>query len=82
MAGAELAFSDAVRFWNEVGAPYEAALARMGLGDSYGAGGSEQRAALERQAARTILHGIEAAPSDTPPALVRAPDAGGNALPP
>ncbi len=78
LAGAELAFSEAVRFWNEVGAPYEAARARMALGDALGAGGSEQRAALEWQAARTILDGIEAAPLETPPALVQAPDAGGN----
>ncbi len=76
--GAELAFSDAVRFWNEVGAPYEAALARMGLGDAYGAAGSEQRATLERQAARTILDGIEAAPPKMPSAPAPAPDAGGN----
>ncbi|MGH9271996.1 MAG: transcriptional regulator, partial [Ilumatobacteraceae bacterium] len=40
-AGAELAFTDAVRLWNEVGAPYEAALARIGLADAYGARGSE-----------------------------------------
>jgi len=78
VAGAELAFSDAVRFWNEVGAPYEAALARMGLGNAYGAGGSEHRAALERQAARTILDSIEAAPPEPPPAPVHAPDAEGN----
>ena len=78
VAGAELAFADAVRFWNEVGAPYEAAIARMGLGDAYDAGGSEHQAALERQAARTILDGIEAAPPDPPPAPVQAPDAEGN----
>jgi len=78
VAEAELAFSDAVRFWNEVGAPYEAALARMGLGDAYGAGGSEHRAALERQAARTILDGIEAGAPEKEPAPVEAPDAGGN----
>ncbi|MGI8633091.1 MAG: hypothetical protein ACR2NA_11210 [Solirubrobacterales bacterium] len=79
VAEAELAFTDAVRFWNEVGAPYEAALARLGLGDAYGAGGSEQRAALERQAARTILHGIEAAPSQAPPAPAQTPAADSDA---
>ena len=66
-AGAEQSLSDAVRLWNEVGAPYEAALARLGLADAHHASGSEQRADLERHAARTILDAIEAAPS-VPPA--------------
>src|SRR5215213_10043209 len=59
-AGAERSFSEAVRLWNEVGAPYEAALARLGLAEAHQAGGSEHQAVLERQAARTILEGIEA----------------------
>ncbi len=62
-AGAEQSLSEAVRLWNEVGAPYEAALARLGLADAHAASGSEHRAVLERQAARTILDGIQAAPS-------------------
>ena len=62
-AGGERSFSEAVRLWNEVGAPYEAALARMGLADAHHASGSEHRAILERHAARMILEGIEAAPS-------------------
>ena len=65
-AGAEQSLSEAVRLWNEVGAPYEAALARMGLAEAHAASGSEHRAVLERQAARTILEGIEAAPSMPP----------------
>jgi tetratricopeptide (TPR) repeat protein len=65
-AGAEQSLSEAVRLWNEVGAPYEAALARMGLADAHAASGSEHRAVLERQAARRILEGIEAAPSGLP----------------
>ena len=69
-AGAELSFSDAVRLWNEVGAPYEAAHARMGLAEAHRASGSEHSAVLEHQAARTILEGIEAAPSVAPPAPV------------
>ena len=60
--GAERSLSEAVRLWNEVGAPYEAATARLGLADAHHAGGSHQRADLERQAARTILDEIEAAP--------------------
>lgn len=55
-------FAEAARLWNEVGAPYEAALARMGLAETLRAGGSERQADLERQAARTVLDGIDAAP--------------------
>ena len=66
-AGAEQSLSEAVRLWNEVGAPYEAAIARMALAEAHRASGSEHRAALERQAARTILDGIQAAPSVAPP---------------
>ena len=53
-------FSEAARLWNEVGAPYEAALARLGLAEALGAGGNERQADLERQAARAVLDGIEA----------------------
>jgi tetratricopeptide (TPR) repeat protein len=60
-------FSEAARLWNEVGAPYEAALARMGLAEALRAGGSERQADIERQAARTVLDGTEAA-TDAPPA--------------
>jgi tetratricopeptide (TPR) repeat protein len=69
-AGAEQSLSEAVRRWNEVGAPYEAAVARMALAEAHHANGSEHRAALERQAARTILEGIHAAPSLAPPGPV------------
>jgi tetratricopeptide (TPR) repeat protein len=74
-AGAEQSLSDAVRRWNEVGAPYEAAIARMDLAEAHRASGSEHRAALERQAARTILEGIQAAPPATPPEQVADHDA-------
>jgi hypothetical protein len=67
--------SDAVRLWNEVGAPYEAARARMSLAEAHAASGSEHRAALERKAARTILEGIEAGPSPAAPVQVEHPDA-------
>jgi tetratricopeptide (TPR) repeat protein len=62
-AGAEQSLSQAVRLWNEVGAPYEAARARLGLADAHQASGSHQRADLERHAARTILEAIQAAPT-------------------
>jgi tetratricopeptide (TPR) repeat protein len=64
--GAEQSFSEAVRLWNEVGAPYEAAIARLGLAEAHHASGSEHRAVLEHQAARTILDEIEATPPVTP----------------
>ena len=68
--GAERSLSEAVRLWNEVGAPYEAALARLDLADAHHANNREQRADLERQAARTILEEIEAAPTVSPAADV------------
>ena len=73
--GAEQSLSEAVRLWNEVGAPYEAAQARLGLAEAHHASGSEQRADLERQAARTILEEIEAAPTVSPAVDVAPHDA-------
>ena len=73
-AGAEQSLSEAVRRWNEVGAPYEAAAARLALAQAHHASGSEHRAVLERQAARTILEGIQAAPSVAPPERVEHHD--------
>ena len=67
-AGGARFLSEAASLWNEVGAPYEAAVARMGLAEALRAGGSERAADLERRAARTALEGIEAAPpTDTAP---------------
>jgi tetratricopeptide (TPR) repeat protein len=74
-AGAEQSLSEAVRLWNEVGAPFEAAIAHMGLAEAHRASGSEHRAVLERQAARTILEGIEAAPTVAPAVDVEHHDA-------
>jgi tetratricopeptide (TPR) repeat protein len=64
--GSEQSFSRAVRLWNEVGAPYEAAIARIGLAEAHRANGREHRADLEHQAARTILEEIEATPPLAP----------------
>ena len=64
-AEAERCCSDAARLWNEIGAPYEAALARMVLAEALRAGGSEDHAVLELRAARTILERIEVAASAT-----------------
>ena len=60
-AEAERCCLEAVRLWNEIGAPYEASIARMVLAEAFRAGGSEDRAVLELQAARTILERIEVA---------------------
>jgi tetratricopeptide (TPR) repeat protein len=59
VADAERCCSQAARLWNEIGAPYEAALARTVLAEALRAGGSEDQAALELQASRTILERIE-----------------------
>lgn len=52
-AGARRDFQEAAHLWNGVGAPYETALARMGLGHAHRAEGNENRAVLEFQAARS-----------------------------
>jgi tetratricopeptide (TPR) repeat protein len=64
--GAEEFLSRAVRLWNELGAPYEAARARLSLAEAYAADGAEHRAVLERGAARALLEDIRAAPSPLP----------------
>ena len=68
-ADAERLCAEAARLWSEIGAPYEAALARAGLADALRASGSEHRAARELQAARAVLDRIEAEPTthDTAP---------------
>ena len=62
---AERCSSEAARLWNQIGAPYEAALARRVLAEALRASGSEDRAVLELQAASTILERIEVAASAT-----------------
>ncbi|HEX6311915.1 MAG TPA: transcriptional regulator, partial [Acidimicrobiia bacterium] len=74
-AGAGQSLSEAVRLWNEVGAPYEAALARMALADAHRASGREDRAFLEREAARAILARIDGATTVLP----AVDDVGGDA---
>jgi tetratricopeptide (TPR) repeat protein len=75
-AGARLEFAAAAQLWNEVGAPYETALARMGLGDAYSAEGRKAPAQLEYRAAALAFEHIGAE-------LVasRATQAGGHAKP-
>ena len=64
-ADAERRCSEAARLWNEIGAPYEAAIARMVHAEALRAGGSEEHAVLELRAARTVLDRIEVAASAT-----------------
>ena len=64
-ADAERCCAEAARLWNEIGAPYEAALARIVLAAALRSGGREDHAVLELQAARTVLEQIEAAASAT-----------------
>ena len=73
--GAEQSLSEAVRLWNDVGAPYEAAIARIGLAEAHRASGSNHRADLELHAAHTILEEIAAAPSVPPAVAVSHRDA-------
>ncbi len=72
--GAEQFFADAARLWNDVGAPYETAIARMGIAEALRSGGSEQQADLELQAACTILDRIAAAQTTEPAAQVAGQD--------
>lgn len=55
------ACDDAVGIWSEVGAPYEAASARMVLAEAHRRRGSDQRALLELQAARSTFERLGAA---------------------
>ena len=67
---AEQFFSKSVQLWNEVGAPYEVALARTGLAEALRASGNGHQADLEFQAARTILDRIQGPPVSDPSAPV------------
>jgi tetratricopeptide (TPR) repeat protein len=61
-AGAERLYLEAARRWTEVGAPYEAAVSRLGLAEALRSGGGVQQADLEERAARAVLDTIEAPP--------------------
>ena len=58
----------AVGSWNEIGAPYETAVARSLLADAHDAAGQTDRARLERSAARATLERIGAVHRATTPA--------------
>lgn len=73
-ADAERLCSEAARLWSEVGAPYEAALARGCLAEALQAGGKTHRADRERAASRALLERIETA--ETATAASRVPGHG------
>jgi hypothetical protein len=73
-ADAKRRCSEAARLWNEVGAPYEAAVARMGLAEALRAGGRQDQADLELAAARAVLARIEAAETAHPATGVEGRD--------
>jgi tetratricopeptide (TPR) repeat protein len=81
-ADGERLFSEAARLWNEVGAPYEAAVARTGLAEALRAGGSEHQALLEHRAARAILDEIEATQPEEAVARVEGRDGTDESLAP
>lgn len=53
-------FETAIHLWSEIGAPYEAALARMGIAQTHCAEGNEEYAQLEFQTARSIFEQVGA----------------------
>ncbi len=80
-AGARRDFEAAAHLWSEVGAPYETALARMGLGQVHRAEGSEERAILEFEAARSGFERLGAVDRANDVARARDDRAGGDVTP-
>jgi class 3 adenylate cyclase len=61
-AAARESLQAGVRLWQEVGAPYEAAKARVGWASALRASGSAEKATLELRAARTVFERLGARP--------------------
>ena len=59
-AGARRDFEAAIHLWSEIGAPYETALARMGIADAHREEGNEECALLEYRAARSTFEQVGA----------------------
>ena len=59
-SSATASFEEGVRLWHEIDAPFEAARARMGLAEAYGAIGNHERSSLERAAARSAFERLGA----------------------
>ena len=60
VTAARRSFRTAVRMWSEIAAPYETALARMGLAQAYRSEGNEEGAVLEFEAARSAFERVGA----------------------
>ena len=75
--GARHDFEVAVDLWNEVGAPYETALARMGLAGAHRIEGDEEGALLEFRAARSTFDQIGATQQAERAAHASGPVGGG-----
>jgi hypothetical protein len=61
--------TDAARLWAEVGAPYEAARARLSLAEALRSSGSDQRASLEQRSAWAALERLRDSQAADAPAL-------------
>ncbi len=66
-------FEEARHLWSEIGAPYEMALAGMGLANAYRAEANEERAIVEFEASRTTFERIGAVDRATEAARASAP---------
>jgi tetratricopeptide (TPR) repeat protein len=75
-AAASRDFETAAQQWGDIGAPYETALARMGLAHALRAEGKEERALLEFRAARATFERIGAVDQES-----RAAQVCGDAVP-
>jgi tetratricopeptide (TPR) repeat protein len=64
-AAASRDFETAAQQWGDIGAPYETALARMGLANALRAEGKEERALLEFRAARATFERIGASDQES-----------------
>jgi tetratricopeptide (TPR) repeat protein len=75
---AQRLFAHAVGLWNEMSAPYEAAVARLGLAEACRTAGATQRADLEVGAARAVLDriasGTDPGAAPTSPSTTAAAD--------
>ena len=71
-AAASRDFETAAQQWGDIGAPYETALARMGLANALRAEGKEERALLEFRAARATFARIGTIDQDSRAAQVAA----------
>ena len=70
LSEAEDLFRKGARLWGDIGAPYETAMARLGLAAAHRASGREHQAAREDDVARHLLDGVESSALITGPVPV------------